>query len=112
MKSTLQDLWLDSQGFIVSAELVLVATILLIGMLVGLVSVRDQVLQEVRDVAAGMSKTVQSYTFAGITGHSASTGGSVFTDLGDFCDQTGIAACDPDLCVSVTQGASLEVGPP
>ncbi|MCU0977534.1 MAG: hypothetical protein MUF25_00020 [Pirellulaceae bacterium] len=109
MKNIIEDLWLDTHGFIISGELVLVGSILVIGILVGLVSVRDQVVQEVRDVAAGISKTAQSYSFAGITGHSASTGGSVFNDRGDFCDQLpGIAACDPDLCVSVSQGASIE----
>ena len=109
MKARWQELWLDSQGFVVSSELVLVATMLVVGMIVGLTSVRDQVIQEVRDVAAGMSKTAQSYSFSGITGHSASSGGSVFNDLGDFCDQLpGIAACDPDLCVSVSVTAIVE----
>lgn len=109
MKNTWQELWMDTDAFIVSSELILIGTILVIGMLVGMTSVRDQVVQEVRDVAAAMSKTVQSYSFAGITGHSASTGGSVFGDLGDFCDQLeGVAACDPDLCISVTVGATIE----
>ena len=109
MKETWQDLWLDSDGFIVSSELVLIATMLVIGMIVGLTSVRDQVVQEVRDVAASMSKTAQSYSFSGITGHSASIGGSVFSDQGDFCDQLpGISACDPDLCVSVSVTAIVE----
>jgi hypothetical protein len=108
MKNTWQELWLDTDAFIVSSELILIGTILVIGMLVGMTSVRDQVVQEVRDVAAAMSKTVQSYSFAGITGHTASTGGSVFGDLGDFCDQLDIVACDPDLCISVEVGASIE----
>ena len=43
--------WSDEAGFIVSTELILIATILVIGMLVGLVSVRDQVVQELADVA-------------------------------------------------------------
>ena len=36
----LTQLWRDDLGFIISAELVLVATILVIGMIVGLVSLR------------------------------------------------------------------------
>ncbi len=102
MKTRWQDLWLDSHGFIVSAELVWSLRILVIGMLVGLVSVRDQVVQEVRDVAAGMSKTAQSYQFAGITGHSASTGGSVFDRSGRLLRPAGSRPAIPDLCVSVT----------
>jgi hypothetical protein len=104
-----RNLWLDNDGFIISSELILVGTVLVIGLLVGIVSVRDQVLLEVRDVAAAMSKTVQTFSFAAVTGHSASTGGSVFGDVGDFCDQlSGISACDPDLCISVTVGANIE----
>ena len=38
-------LWKDEAGFIVSAELVLVATMLVIGMIVGLTVVRNQVVQ-------------------------------------------------------------------
>lgn len=109
MKNTFRNLWLDNDAFIVSSELILVGTILVIGLLVGMTSVRDQVVQEVRDVAAAVSKTVQTYSFAGITGHTASTGGSVFGDMGDFCDQLpGVAACDPDLCIVVTVGANIE----
>jgi hypothetical protein len=36
---------------VVSAELALVATILVIGMVVGLTSIREQVVQELADVA-------------------------------------------------------------
>jgi hypothetical protein len=110
VKNTFQSLWLDTDAFIVSSELIIVGTILVIGLLVGMTSVRDQVVQEVRDVAAAMSKTVQSYSFAAITGHTASTGGSVFGDMGDFCDQIAVAACDPDLCISVEVGATIETG--
>jgi hypothetical protein len=101
MRNLLNQLWSDDLAFIVSSELVLVATIMVIGMLVGLTSVRDQIVHEVKDVAAGLSKSVQSYSFAGITGHTATTPGSEFNDVGDFCDQGEISACDPDLCISV-----------
>ena len=49
MKNIMQNLWLDTDGFIISGELVLVGTILVIGMLVGLVTVRDQVVQELAE---------------------------------------------------------------
>ena len=78
-------LWTDDAGFVVSAELVLVATILVIGMLVGLVSVRDQVIQELADFAAAITQMNQSYSFSGITGHTSSTAGTSFNDTADFC---------------------------
>lgn len=79
-------LWQDEAGFIVSAELVLVATVVVIGMLVGLVTIRDQVVQELADVADAVSEVDQSYSFTGITGHAASTSGTIFNDTNDFCE--------------------------
>jgi hypothetical protein len=92
-------LWNDEAGFIVSAELVLIATILVLGMIVGLVTVRDQVVQELGDIALAFAKINQSYSFSGITGHTSSTAGSQLIDTNDFCDQVqadppnGGAAC-------------------
>lgn len=81
-----QQLWNDENGFVVSTELVLIATVLVLGMIVGLTTLRDQVIAELADVAAAFSNSNQSYSFSGITGHSSSTAGSVFDDNTDFCD--------------------------
>jgi len=81
-----QRLWNDEAGFIVSAELVLIATVLVIGMLVGLVTIRDQVVQELADVADAFSEIDQSYSFTGVTGHASSTAGTLFVDAADFCE--------------------------
>jgi len=85
----IKKLWHDESGFIVSAELVLIATILVIGMLVGLVTIRDQVIQELADVADAFSEVDQSYVYSGITGHAASTSGTVFDDTHDYCEEPG-----------------------
>ncbi len=82
----LSRLWADEAGFVVSSELVLIATVMVIGLLAGLTTVRDQVVQELADVADAVSEIDQSYSFSGITGHSSSTAGSVYVDLSDFCD--------------------------
>jgi len=82
----LTQLWGDEQGFVVSAELVLIGTILVIGMIVGLATVRDQVVQELGDFALAIAQVNQSYSFSGITGHTSSTAGSAFEDMEDFCD--------------------------
>lgn len=87
-----QQFWNDENGFVVSTELVLIATVLVLGMIVGLTTLRDQVIAELADVAAAFSNSNQSYSFSGITGHSSSTSGSLFNDNTDFCDldaQTG-----------------------
>jgi hypothetical protein len=78
-------LWNDEVGFVISFELMLVATILVIGMIVGLVTIRDQLIQELGDVAAAIAGVNQSYSYSGITGHFSSTAGSNFVDRIDAC---------------------------
>ena len=79
-------LWSDEAGFVVSSELVLIATVMVIGLLVGMVTVRDQVLQELADVADAISEINQSYSFSAVTGHFSRTAGSFFEDTSDACD--------------------------
>lgn len=99
--SLLKNLWSDQAGFVVSAELVLVATILVIGMIVGLTTVRDQVVQELGDVAQHFAELNQSYSFSGITGHHSSTSGTTTTDVSDDCDETPDGATASPACISL-----------
>ena len=85
----------DETGFVVSTELILSATVLVIGMLAGLVSIRDQVVQELADVAAAVSDIDQSYNYTGATGHTSHVAGSDFEDRTDFCDVADEQATDP-----------------
>lgn len=85
-------LWMDEAGFIVSSELVLLATIVVIGLIAGLATVRDQVVTELGDVADAVSEIDQSYSFAGVTGNSSSTAGSSFNDEFDFCEDAVLGA--------------------
>ena len=99
-----QRLWNDEAGFIVSAELVLIATVLVIGMLVGLVTIRDQVVQELGDVADAFSEIDQSYSYSGVTGHASSTSGTIFNDQHDFCETPAgsdqVAGSEPQ-CIEI-----------
>jgi Flp pilus assembly pilin Flp len=81
--------WMDDAGFVISTELVLVAVLLVLGLITGLATLRDQVVQELGDVAAAISEINQSFSFSGVTAHSSSTAGSSFLDLNDFCDPDG-----------------------
>ena len=85
-------LWSEEAGAVVSAEIMLVATILVLGVIVGLKSVRDSVVTELADVAQAISNVNQSYTYSGTQGHHASTAGGSFIDNLDFCDGTDITA--------------------
>ncbi len=103
-------LWNDEAGAIVSAEIMLVATILVIGMVVGLKSVRDAVLTELADVAQAIANVDQSYSYSGIDGHSSGTAGSFFFDAFDFCD-TSVdedTSTSSSKCVNVCAAAQLE----
>ena len=86
MKTLVMRLWRDEVGFVVSTELILIATIVVIGLITGLTTVRDAVVHELADVADAVSEIDQSYEWGGITAHCARTAGSQFRDLPDFCE--------------------------
>ena len=85
MKTMLR-FWNEETGAIVSAEIMLVMSILVIGAIVGLKSVRDAVITELADVAQALSNVNQSYTYSGAAGHHVFVGGGRFVDQADFCD--------------------------
>lgn len=78
--------WNDETGFVVSAELVLIATILVIGLIVGLVVLRNQVVQELVDVGQALGSMSQSFCFSGTHKPTVAwTDGTCYIDLIDFC---------------------------
>ena len=86
MNQLWQRLWHDEAGFVVSTELVLISTITVIGLIVGLTTVRDVVVIELADVADAISEIDQSYSYGQIKGHCGSTAGVTFQDRADFCE--------------------------
>ena len=93
-------LWNDQQGFIVSIELILLSTILVIGLITGMTALRDAVVSELSDVGGAIQDLNQGYEFNGVAGHSARTQGSDFTDTRDFCDDPEDAFGAADNCIS------------
>ena len=73
-------------GFVLTSELVLIVTILVIGMTVGLVSMRDAMTAEMHDVAEAIGNLDQSYAFNGIENAqgTAATNGSAVVDAVDL----------------------------
>ncbi len=94
MTSLLTALHHDEAGFVVSAELVLIATIVVIGMIVGLSEVANGVNQELEDVGSAVGSINQTYRYQGLVGHKAFVVGSQFQDNPDFCDAEGDIICD------------------
>lgn len=59
--SILAKLWNDERGAVVSTELILLGTIIVIGLIVGLVAWRDSLVQEFGDTGASVGQFNQSY---------------------------------------------------
>jgi hypothetical protein len=110
MKSSFIRLWTEDAGAIISAEIMLVATILVLGVIVGLKSVRDSVVTELADVAQAIANVNQSYCYSGVTGHSAHSGGGQFQDEMDFCDSNSYpyGGSQESKCVNVAAYAGSE----
>lgn len=107
----LRKLWNDEAGAIVSAEIVLVATILVIAMVTGLASLRDAVVTELADVGQAIANVDQSYSVGGITAHSAAIAASTFSDAADFCDDSATPSnAGNSRCVSISTVGAVNGG--
>lgn len=84
--NTLHALLNDEAGFIVSAELVLIATIAVLGLIVGLSEVALNVNNELEDVGSAFSSMNQSYHAQCSGGHKGWKSGSGYQDRAEFCD--------------------------
>jgi len=90
--------WNDESGVIISAELVLVLTICVLGVIVGLSSVVVAVNEELQDTAHAIGVLNQSFCIPGFTGCKkggqpiSCTFGAVNTDGIDDCDCA--SSCD------------------
>lgn len=93
----LRQLFNDECGAVISAELVLVLTILVIGLVVGLSEVAVAVNTELNDVSNAIGALSQSYFFTGFSGYDnckvkSGFGGSRYRDRSDDCDHN--ESCD------------------
>ena len=93
----LRNLLNDEAGFLVSAELVLIFTLVFCAVAVGVSTVRDSLVHELGDVAEAVGALNQSYSYRSISAVSndatinhASCAGSGFADENDDCDCKGI----------------------
>lgn len=102
-------LWLDEAGVMNSAELVLISTLLILGSIVGLATLRDQVVQEFGDLGMAVGQLNQSYSYDEVEveitidgiDYTFTAAGSSYADLADFCEEAPIAGQPPG-CISVT----------
>ena len=84
--SLINKLYRNEAGFIVSAELVLIATIGVLGMIVGLSEVALNINNELEDVGSAFASVNQSFHTQSTCGHKGHMSGSNFQDTADYCD--------------------------
>ena len=84
--STLRCLLEDEGGFVVSSELMLMSSLVVLGLLVGLESARSAVTAELSDVVGSMQDLNQSFSVDGIVYHNSNVAGFNFVDDIDECD--------------------------
>lgn len=93
----MNSLWNDESGVILSAEIVLVGTILVLGMIVGLVELQAAIVYELTDLSDAFGNIDQSFSTSGFEsfkdggrGNKARTRGAQYHDQVDDCDCSGI----------------------
>jgi hypothetical protein len=84
----------DENGFVVSAELVLIGTILVLGMIVGLTELSYGVNEELEDLGSGIGAINQTYYFTLASGRKGEVVGSTNLDFRDECDNAMDITCD------------------
>ena len=80
MNSFLKKLWRDDAGSIVSAELVLVSSLMVAGLVTSLKGMRDIVAGEMADVSAAIGNLDQSYSYDGTQAGRTFTAGASYRD--------------------------------
>lgn len=84
----------DEAGFVVSAELILIATIAVVSLIVGLSEASFAVNEELEDVGSAVGSINQGYAYTGAVGHKGYKAGSFYGDFKDDCDSQFNLTCD------------------
>jgi Flp pilus assembly pilin Flp len=80
MRNLISKFWNDDCGALIATEFLFVATILVIGIIVGLANVRDAVNTELAELANAILALSQGYTISGQVGCCSATDGSQAID--------------------------------
>ena len=109
----LRALWNDENGFILSAELVLILTLGVLAMVVGVHAVAKSINQELIDIADAFgvfdqSFSVQGFKYCVVNGcPNASVPGFGYTDGSDFCDCEVIRFTPPVIKTQPNNGTTV-----
>lgn len=106
----IRKLWMDEGGGLISAELVLVATLLICAVAVGVSAVRVALVTELADLGAAIGAIDQSYSVSGLLGHHASCAGQQFSDVTDTCDDGPAQNGRNSRCIEVCGQSTAPTG--
>lgn len=84
----------DDHGFVLSAELVLVGTICVLGMIVGLTELSYGVNEELEDLGSAIGGINQTYYYTLASGRKGEVVGSTNLDFQDECDNSCDITCN------------------
>ncbi|REJ72564.1 MAG: hypothetical protein DWQ34_06935 [Planctomycetota bacterium] len=94
MDTLSMQLWKDEAGFIVSAELIVVGTVLILGLITGMACVQEALLGEYKEVAAAFRGLDQSYYYTGMHGcASGCCGATSWTAGSSYGDDNSCVEC-------------------
>jgi len=94
-------LWKDEAGFVVSAELIFIATLLVIGLVTGWVAVRNAAVSELTEVALALANVDQSYSYTGLSNCASMTSGANVTDLDGVITSGPVQAAVSDITITL-----------
>lgn len=80
MHQLFRNLWNDDAGALIASEFLFIATILVIGIVIGLTNVRDAINAELTELGNAILSLSQGYAFSGTSGGGGSTDGSQAID--------------------------------
>ena len=92
MRKMLSKMWKDDTGALIATEWVFFVTILVLGIITGLVALRQAVISETTELAQAIMSLNQSFSFSGQTNCESSTGGSAATDSCNSITESSAAA--------------------
>src|SRR5262249_17906233 len=103
VRRLLKRLWNDDRGALIATEWVFVATLLVLGIITGLIAVRQAVLSELTEFSSTVIALNQSFSFAGQSNCLSSTAGSAAEDDNPPTDPIILSSIDAAQTATVTQ---------
>lgn len=108
MSTLLRQLWIDEHGFLVSAEMVVIATLVVLGLIAGMSGLQTALIGEYKDLGFAFRSLDQSYFFRGFHGCFSRCGRSSWTSGSAFYDAHLHGTVDADF--AFTSAAAVDYG--